>query len=566
MSSLRKTMSYNSKSTFDELRWVIHIRKTLEEEIEEEDGELSVTIFNVPKLLMASDPDSYVPQQVAIGPYHYWRPELYEMQSYKLAATKRFLKSLQTLKLDNLVDQLTKLEQRVRACYHKYLDLNGETMVWMMIVDASFLLELLQIYAIQEGATKRVVSSSMSHLVDYAGRKSAHNAMLRDIVMLENQIPLCVLRKMLKFKFSTKEAADEMLIFMFIGLFKQISPFKMIDDFPNIKVSESAHLLDFFYDMIVPKLETDQDVTIDVEIQQEEQGQKGDGENSKGESSYVKQSFNELWKILSKLNKGPMKLLKRALVSRPLKLLVKFPWKIITNLPGGKLLKQPLESIFSPKEKDEEENQENENSSTLINKPPLIEEIAIPCVKELMNSGVNFSPTTNGSISSISFDAKTRTFYLPIISLDVNTEVFLRNLVAYESSVGSGPLVITRYTELMNGVIDSEDDAKILREKGIILNHLKSDKEVANMWNGMSKSLRLSRVLFLDNAIEDVNKFYNSRMKVKIWKFMKSYVFGSWKVLTFLAAIFLLLLLAVQAFCSVYSCSRFFDKALQQSD
>ncbi|PNX89125.1 hypothetical protein L195_g045242 [Trifolium pratense] len=437
-------------------------------------------------------------------------------------------------------------------------------MVWMMIVDASFLLELLQIYAIQEGATKRVVSSSMSHLVDYAGRKSAHNAMLRDLVMLENQIPLCVLRKMLKFKFSSKEAADEMLIFMFIGLFKEISPFKMIEDFPNIKVSESAHLLDFFYDMIVPKLETEQDVTIDVEIQQEEeQDHKGDDE---GDSSYVKQSFNELWKILSKLNKGPMKLLKRALVSRPLKLLVKFPWKIITNLPGGKLLKQPLESIFSPKEKGDEENQENETSSTLINKSPLIEEITIPSVKELMNSGVNFFPTTNGSISSISFDAKARAFYLPIISLDVNTEVFLRNLVAYESSVGSGPLVITRYTELMNGIIDSEDDAKILREKGIILNHLKSDKEVANMWNGMSKSLRLSRVLFMDNAIEDVNKFYNSRMKVKIWKFMKSYVFGSWKFLTFLAAIFLLLLMAVQAFCSVYSCSRFFDKALQQSD
>ncbi|KAK2378603.1 putative UPF0481 protein [Trifolium repens] len=567
MSSLRKTMSYNSKSTFDELRWVIHIRKTLEEEIEEEDGELSVTIFNVPKLLIASDPDSYVPQQVAIGPYHYWRPELYEMQSYKLAATKRFLKSLQTLKLDNLVDQLTKLEQRVRSCYHKYLDLNGDTMVWMMIVDASFLLELLQIYAIQEGATKRVVSSSMSHLVDYAGRKSAHNAMLRDIVMLENQIPLCVLRKMLEFKFSSKEAADEMLIFMFIGLFKQISPFKMIDDFPNIKVSESAHLLDFFYDMIVPKLETEHDVTIDVEIEQEEeQDHKGDDEDSKGESSYVKQSFNEIWNILSKLNKGPIRLLKSALVSRPMKLLVKFPWKIITNLPGGKLLKQPIESLFFSKEKGDDEKQENENSSTLINKPPLIEEITIPCVRELLNSGVNFFPTTNGSISSISFDAKTRTFYLPIIGLDVNTKVFLRNMVAYESSVGSGPLVITRYTELMNGIIDSEEDAKILREKGIILNHLKSDKEVANMWNGMSKSLRLSRVLFLDNAIEDVNKFYNSRMKVKMLKFMKSYVFGSWQFLTFLAAIFMLLLMALQAFCSVYTCSRFFDKALQQSD
>ncbi|PNX83842.1 hypothetical protein L195_g039891 [Trifolium pratense] len=129
-----------------------------------------------------------------------------------------------------------------------------------------------------------------------------------------------------------------------------------------------------------------------------------------------------------------------------------------------------------------------------------------------------------------------------------------------------GPLVITRYTELMNGIIDSEEDAKILREKGIILNHLKSDQEVANMWNGMSKSLRLSRVLFMDNAIEDVNKFYNSRMKVKMLKFMKSYVFGSWQFLTFLAAIFMLLLMALQAFCSVYTCHRFFDKALQQSD
>jgi hypothetical protein len=59
----------------------------------------------------------------------------------------------------------------------------------------------------------------------------------------------------------------------------------------------------------------------------------------------------------------------------------------------------------------------------------------------------------------------------------------------------------------MNGIIDTENDAKILREKGIILNHLKSDKEVANMWNGMSKSLRLSRVQSMDKTIEDVTSF-----------------------------------------------------------
>ncbi|KAJ1410074.1 hypothetical protein SESBI_22310 [Sesbania bispinosa] len=505
-------MSYNSKSSFDELRWVIHIRKTLEEELED-DGEFSVSIFNVPKLLMASDPDSYVPQQVAIGPYHYWRPELYEMQRYKLAAAKRFQKQLHTtLKLDNLVDQLTKLEQRIRSCYHKFLDFNCDTLLWMMTVDASFLLEFLQVFAIQEGTKVPGVSCSMSHLVDYAGRKSAHNAILRDLVMLENQIPLFVLRKMLEFKFSSLEDADHMLVLMFTGLFREISPFKMMEEYPNVQVSESAHLLDFLYDMIVPKLEKQPD-TIEAEFQQEVD--KEGNENSASDSSYVQQFSSEMWKMLSKLNKGPVKLIKK-------------------------------------------ENNGNSTSSShsLIHKPPSVEEITIPSVKELLNSGVRFLPT-NGSISSISFDAKTRAFYLPTIGLDVNTQVFLRNLVAYEASVRSGPLVITRYTELMNGIIDSEEDAKILREKGIILNHLKSDQEVANMWNGMSKSLRLSKVPFLDKAIEDVNKYYNSRMKVKAWKFMKVYVFGSWQVLTFLAAICLLLLMALQAFCSVYTCSRF---------
>ncbi|KAK9923035.1 hypothetical protein M0R45_031470 [Rubus argutus] len=49
--------------------------------------------------------------------------------------------------------------------------------------------------------------------------------------------------------------------------------------------------------------------------------------------------------------------------------------------------------------------------------------------------------------------------------LDGNTEVVLRNLVAYEASTVSGPLVLARYTELMNGIIDTKEDVKLLREK-----------------------------------------------------------------------------------------------------
>ena len=127
--------------------------------------------------------------------------------------------------------------------------------------------------------------------------------------------------------------------------------------------------------------------------------------------------------------------------------------------------------------------------------------------------------------------------------------------MAYEASTVSGPLVLARYTELMNGIIDTKEDVKLLREKGIILNHLKSDEEVANLFNGMSKSIRLT---FLDKAIEDANKYYNGRWKVKMREFFKTYVFGSWQFLALLAAILLVLLMTLQAFCSVYSCSRIF--------
>ncbi|PRQ22567.1 hypothetical protein RchiOBHm_Chr6g0251731 [Rosa chinensis] len=547
MSSLQPTFSSNSSSNFNELQWVIQIQKFLEEEFEH-DIEIPISIFNVPKSLMASDPESYTPQVVAIGPYHHWRPELYEMVRYKVAAAKRTQKQLQTLKFQDLVDQLTRFELRIRACYHKYLEFNGETLGWMMAIDASFFFEILQVYVVQEGNTSTRVSSRMAHLVDYAGRKSAHHAILRDLVMLENQMPLFVLREVLAFQLPTLECTDNMLLSMFMGLCKELSPFKMNDeDMPKIQVSSCCHLLDFLYRMITPKLETRPS-----EITETEDGpatpHKG---KSSDNSNFLKQFLEKVGKLLSKLNKGPIRLLKKILISRPVKVLHKLPWTILSNHAGPAILKQPLE-LLSSQDKEAVKPEDDKSS----NRPPLIEEITIPSVSKLSKSGVKFLPAS--SISTISFDAKTCSFYLPSTSLDGNTEVILRNLVAYEASTASGPLVFTRYTELMNGIIDTEEDAKLLREKGIIVNRLKSDEEVAKLFNGMSRSIRLTKVPFLDKAIKDANKYYHGRWKVKMRKSLKTYVFGSWQFLASLATIFLLLLMTLEAFCSVYSCSRMF--------
>ncbi|KAI3455273.1 hypothetical protein Pfo_011936 [Paulownia fortunei] len=554
---LRSLSSY-----FDEQQWVKQIRQTLDEEVGEETLN-PVTIFGVPKPLMITDPDSYIPQQVAIGPYHHFLAQVYDMERYKVAAAKRNQKELQNVKLQDIVDHLIKFDLRIRASYHRPVSFGSEALAWMMAVDVSFLFEFFQVCGVKKGKVLTKFPSRLAHLIDLSRNKVVHNAILRDIVMLENQIPLFVMRTLLEFQFSSVDLADEMLLGMLIGLSKELSPFKMVECSQRIAVKECAHLLDFLYHFIVPKVEAPSEI-IDIH---EEEGEEKEGEEKEGEEkensfskpSYLRQLLRVVLQILCNLKEGPGVWIKSIICSKPLQVIVQLPWKILSKIPVIKIMKQPIEQMFSGFHKDKEKKDDEESSSNSdnIHKPPLFEEITIPSVTQLYEVGVQFLPTNKG-ITSINFNEKTLTFSIPIIKLDINSEVVLRNLVAYEACSASGPLVLTRYTELMNGIIDTEEDVRLLCQRGIIINHLKSEREVADLWNGMSRSIRLTKVPSLDKVIGDVNKYYNGRWKVKFGKFMKQYVFGSWRILTFLAAIMLLLLMSLQSFCQVYSCSRLF--------
>ena len=81
---------------FDEVQWVVRIRQSLEEgaaggdgdgDGDDDDTSIPVSVFNVPKALRVHKPEAYTPQLIALGPYHHWRPELYEMERYKLASS-----------------------------------------------------------------------------------------------------------------------------------------------------------------------------------------------------------------------------------------------------------------------------------------------------------------------------------------------------------------------------------------------------------------------------------------------------------------------------------------------
>ncbi|MFS7950797.1 hypothetical protein Hanom_Chr07g00587431 [Helianthus anomalus] len=525
-------MTSNSSPISSDHRWILQIRQTINQDIDEEDIDIPVCIFTVPTSLASGKPDCYIPQQVALGPYHHWQPELYGMERYKLCVAKRCQKQLEnnSLKFDQLIDQLLVLEPKIRACYHKYLDCDGETLVWMMALDVSFLLEFLDVYTIEKERSFTRVPSRISHLVDYSCQAFAHNAILRDIVMLENQIPFFLLENMLEFKsqHDSFESCKRSLNSMLLGLYKALSPFRVLDNEFNLDQSshDCTHVLGFLYHMMVdPHIKNQHH-------QHHDQLSTYQGDHDQEQEQEQVQVHETRHKQKRSVD-GIISFFKRLLLWEPLKL-------IVSNTPMVRL----LEHIVSNDEVKQELNVVSDD------KLPLMEEISIPSVSDLVKAGVGFSPSSGG-IFTIAFDEKSSTFFLPVVSVDVNTDVVLRNLVAYEVCKASGPLILTRYTELMNGIIDTKEDAKLLRERGIIVNRLKSDEEVANLWNGMSRCVRLTKVPFLDKVIEDVNMVYGRKWRVKIGKFIKIYVFGSWQFLAFAAVLLVLFLMSVEMVSSV---------------
>ncbi|CAN6312182.1 unnamed protein product [Urochloa humidicola] len=526
-----------SNTLFDETQWIIRIRRIFDEEVELSEDQ-PICIFDVPKALLCTKSEAYIPQLVAIGPYHHSREELCDMERYKLSAAKRAQSHLPDTDFQQLVDVFTKLEHLIRAHYHRHLNLSNEALGWMMAIDVSFLLEFLQSFSSKNDNQRALqrIPSRMSHLVDPSRRTSSHSMLLRDIVMLENQIPLFLLLKALETRCSSaQQPAQSVLSSMLIGFFQEVSTFRGIGR-PCTDINRHAHLLDFLYSNMVPKCaEESHGATGDAAGRDEDSCHKHD--------HHRKSTLNSVMELL--VNRGSK------IVSVVIDFMLRFLLKFIATLPCLSILGEPIEQLTqqsASEQRGASSDVQNKNNTS-----PLLEEIAVPSVTELAYTGVRFCPTV-GDLSMIEFCPVTATLQLPVIGLDVNSEVVLRNLVAYEATAGGGPLVLARYVELMNGIVDTEEDARLLRESGVVLNHLKSDREVADLWNGMTRSVRLTRVPALDRVIDELNRHHEGCWKVRVRNFVRARVLGSRELLACVALVLLLFFVGLQAFCVLRGC------------
>ncbi|GLJ35849.1 hypothetical protein SUGI_0719610 [Cryptomeria japonica] len=413
----------------DQDLWLTQIKEGLQfQDEKEEEKDIRVSVFGVPKEPLTVKPEAYIPQCVSIGPYHYLRPQLFEIERYKIAVARRFEKTLTGYcNFESVVEEVKKYNWQIRNCYHKFLEYKEEALAWLMALDGSFVLECLQFYLKQADRTSSEVSSQVKPLgrvVDISRRSETHNAIMRDLMMLENQLPLFLLQKLLEMQLGSQDKAEERLCNLVTLACKDWSPFMLkMRDSSRLLIKERGHILEELYYSIVAAVAMDDTIF-----------KKNDDPNVPlPDSTYLRSALKSLWKALSSLRINLVQLVlalsERALKGRPVQLVTQ--------------LSTILGSIFQ----------------TL--------------------------PIKQGGLTTIRFDPTTATLCLPKLRLDSHTEVVIRNLVAFEASAAPGALIFTRYTDFMNGIIDTEEDVRLLRKSGIIYNHLADDGKVASLWNGL---------------------------------------------------------------------------------
>ncbi|XP_010068365.2 putative UPF0481 protein At3g02645 [Eucalyptus grandis] len=499
--------------SLSEEQWVKHIRDALHHGI---DIETPVSVHCVPESISSAKPEAYVPHHVALGPYHHLRPQLYQTEHPKLAAARRAQAALKLPAFDRTAGLLQAEEAKIRASYQLHLEVGTDTLKWIMTIDSLFLLDLLYRYKSPHIGIKE--DSIWDDDPDSA---------VKDVMMVENQIPTFVLRKiMLQTENSMNEvreneedeSIDGKLGEMLTRFCEGISPLRLEMCLPSEAI-QRKHLLDLLYNLILGTTGPEAAQTKKNELRSASFFRLIDMAST--QTSKVTKAWNKLSKcsFMKKL-KVLIKLFFN-MVSIPASK-VTAAWKELSKFSFMKKPKVPIELIFKIIQV---AMQLIPRCSEYLSNDPFQEIVMIPTASKLRNVGIKLSlPQERGS------------------------------------------LILTRYTELMYGIIDTSEDLKLLREASIVLNRLNSDNKVVELFNGVIKSIgSKSTASELDETIRDVNEYYNSTRKVKVYNLMRKYVYSSWKFLTVVATVVLILLMVLQTFCSVLSCPRLFNKAFNKA-
>ncbi|KAK1588315.1 hypothetical protein Q3G72_021996 [Acer saccharum] len=450
-------------------QWVISIKEKLNQASQDDAagtwGKLS--IYKVPQHLREGDYDhkAYVPQIVSLGPYHHGRKRLRQMDRHKWRSLYVVLKRTnQDIKV--YIDSMRELEEKARACYEGPICLSSNEFVEMMVLDGCFVLELFQ------GAALGFMKLGYPRNDPVFAMRGSMHSIQRDMMMLENQLPLFILDQLLGLEFGD----------------------------PDEKGLVSKLALRFF-DPLSP---TDEPLT------------KFD------QNKLEKTTFDPL------SDQGGLHCLDV------------FRTSLLRSGPQA----QPMPPRIWIKRLSHTNRVADKRRQQLIH-----------CVTELREAGIKFKKRKTDRFWDIKFE--NGILMIPRLFIHDGTKSLFLNLIAFEQSHLDCSNGITSYVIFMDNLINSPEDVGYLHYCGIIEHWLGSDAEVADLFNRLCQEVVFDiNNSYLSRLSEDVNQYYNHRWNAWRASLRHNYFNNPWAIISFVAAVVLLLLTLAQTFYGVYGYYR----------
>ncbi|KAJ4714817.1 hypothetical protein OWV82_013246 [Melia azedarach] len=189
--------NYEDAATSPDAEWVISIKEKLEQARQDDEAGswAKLSIYKIPQHLREGGDDRvYFPQTVSLGPYHHGKKRLRKMDRHKWRSLDHVLKrSNQDIKI--YLDSIKELEEKARACYEGPINLSSNEFVEMVVLDGCFVLELFR------GAAEGFTGLGYPRNDPVFSMRGSMHSIQRDMIMLENQLPLFILDRLLGLQF-----------------------------------------------------------------------------------------------------------------------------------------------------------------------------------------------------------------------------------------------------------------------------------------------------------------------------------------------------------------------------
>ncbi|KAK9163830.1 hypothetical protein Syun_004732 [Stephania yunnanensis] len=454
-------------------QWVISIREKLEVARQDEvaGSSAKLCIYRIPKSLRGGGQDqdqdhkAYVPQIVSLGPYHHGKKRLRDMERHKYRSLRQVLKRCNhDVKL--YLNSIKEVEEKARACYEGPIAMNSNEFVEMLVLDGCFILELFR------GVAIGFKQLDYSHNDPVFAMRGFMHSIQRDMIMLENQLPLFILDRLM-------------------GL--------QVGD--PLQKGIVAKLVLRFFDPLVPS---------------DDQPSRNSDRNKLECSMGQHAKFDPLD---DQSGLHFVDVFRRSLLR--------------TTGP------QPTPTIWLKRR------------SHAVRVADKRRQQLIHCVMELKEAGIKFRRRNTDRFWDIKFE--NGVLQIPRILIHDGTKSLFLNLIAFEQCHLDCTNDITSYLIFMDNLINSPEDVCYLHYHGIIEHWMGNDGEVADLFNRLCQEVVFDmNESYLSQLSAQVNRYYNYRWNAWRASLKHNYFNNPWAIVSFVAAVVLLMLTLAQTFYSVY--------------